>query len=103
MLAAEAAFEAISETKEGPVVLKSYEDKYKKSWIYEELHKSRNFQPSFQWGMVPGVVLAGVDTYLLRGHAPWTLHHAHADCTALKVLIKSVFFFVLIKKACIGI
>jgi electron-transferring-flavoprotein dehydrogenase len=85
MLAAESAFEAIAETKEGPVELKSYPDKFKKSWVYEELHKSRNFQPSFKYGMVPGTVLAGIDTYLFRGHAPWTLHHKHADYEALKV------------------
>jgi len=46
MLAAEAAFEAIHATDKtkdvGPIVLKSYEDSLKKSWVWKELYEVRN-------------------------------------------------------------
>src|SRR3546814_4234099 len=29
--------------------------------------------------MAVGTLLAGIDQVLLRGRAPWTLHHRHAD------------------------
>ena len=52
--------------------------------MHAELHKARNFRPGFKWGLLVGTVLGGIDQTLLRGHAPWTLHHAHADHEALE-------------------
>ena len=37
---------------------------------------------SFQLGLWPGMALSAVDTVLLRGNAPWTLHHR---CVSLAV------------------
>ena len=34
---------------------------------------------SFQLGLWPGMALSAVDTVLLRGNAPWTLHHRCAS------------------------
>ena len=45
------------------------------SWIWYELYRVRNIRPGFRWGLLPGLAYAAVDTYLLRGRAPWTLHH----------------------------
>ena len=40
----------------------------------------RNIRPAFaKWGMWGGLAYAGLDTYVFRGKAPWTLHHPHAD------------------------
>jgi electron-transferring-flavoprotein dehydrogenase len=84
MLAAEAAFEALKDYKEGqPVNLTKYPEMFQNSWVYEELKKVRNFHPSFQWGTIPGLIFAGIDTYLLRGNAPWTLHHSKPDNATL--------------------
>ena len=53
------------------------------SWLMPELHAARNIRPGFRWGLWAGLAHAALDTYLLRGKAPWTLRH-HADNTTLK-------------------
>ncbi|NFV78588.1 4Fe-4S dicluster domain-containing protein, partial [Magnetospirillum aberrantis] len=35
----------------------------------------RNIKPSFKWGLYAAIAYSAVDTYVLRGRAPWTLHH----------------------------
>ncbi|HEY2890446.1 MAG TPA: electron transfer flavoprotein-ubiquinone oxidoreductase [Dongiaceae bacterium] len=73
MLAAEAAFEALG--KDTPVELDSYPAALKKSWIWAELKSVRNIRPAFHLGLAGGLLGSALDTYVLRGHAPWTLHH----------------------------
>jgi len=53
------------------------------SWVWPELHAVRNIRPGFRWGLWGGLANAALDTYLLRGRAPWTLKH-HADNLTLK-------------------
>ncbi len=60
-----------------------YAVKLRASWLGEELYRARNIRPAFRWGLYGGLVYAAIDTYLLRGHAPWTLHHK-PDHTHLK-------------------
>ena len=48
------------------------------SWVWEELRRVRNIRPSFRWGLWAGLAYSAFDTYVLRGGAPWTLHH-HPD------------------------
>ncbi len=55
----------------------------KSSWITQELHQARNIRPAMRWGLLPGLAYAAFDTYILRGHAPWTLHN-HNDYSQLK-------------------
>jgi electron-transferring-flavoprotein dehydrogenase len=45
------------------------------SWIWDELYRARNIRPGFRWGLLPGLAYAALDTYLLRGRAPWTFRH----------------------------
>ena len=45
------------------------------SWIWDELYRVRNIRPGFRWGLLPGLAYAALDTYVLRGRAPWTFHH----------------------------
>ncbi len=45
------------------------------SWVMKELKKVRNIRPGFHRGLLPGLINAGIETYLTRGRAPWTLHH----------------------------
>ncbi|MDE2164816.1 MAG: electron transfer flavoprotein-ubiquinone oxidoreductase [Alphaproteobacteria bacterium] len=51
------------------------------SWVWPELRTVRNVRPAFRWGLWAGLAHAALDTYVLRGHAPWTLRqisdHAH--------------------------
>ncbi|MDE0539305.1 MAG: electron transfer flavoprotein-ubiquinone oxidoreductase [Rhodospirillales bacterium] len=81
MMAAEAAFAALGDGTPGE--LDAYPAAYKSSWLWTELKKARNIRPSFRWGLWPGMIYSAIDTYLLGGHAPWTLKH-HADHTRLR-------------------
>ena len=82
MAAAEAAFAAVG-AGAGDAGLAAYPEALEKSWVRDELYRARNIRPSFQWGLWGGLAYSAVDTYLLRGRAPWTLHHRE-DHTALK-------------------
>ena len=53
------------------------------SWVWPELHQVRNIRPGFRLGLWGGLAHAALDTYLLRGKAPWTLRH-HADHLSLR-------------------
>ena len=82
MVAADAAAEALK-LETPPAVLDGYPEALKKSWVWEELYRSRNIRPSFHFGLWAGLAYSAVDTFLFRGKAPWTLHH-HADHSALR-------------------
>ena len=83
MLAAEAAFEALEAGGDEPILLSSYPERLKQSWVWSELYSVRNIRPAFRWGLWGGLVYSALDTYLFRGKAPWTFHH-HPDHTQLK-------------------
>ena len=80
MLAAEAVFEAINNDEKEAV---AYEANLKKSWLYAELRKVRNIRPAFKFGFYFGLIYSALDTYILRGKAPWTFKH-HDDHSAIK-------------------
>jgi len=77
MLAAEAVAGAIAG---GPAELKVYPNLLRRSWVWDELSGVRNIRPAFaKFGMWGGLAYAGLDTYVFRGKAPWTMHHRHSD------------------------
>ncbi len=78
MLAAEAAVEALGAGR-AQDELSAYPQAFEASWLHDELHRARNFKPALAKGLLTGTLLVGVDQVLLRGKAPWTLHHEHAD------------------------
>ena len=82
MVAAEAAFQALAAGADRPE-LDAYPSLLRESWLWDELHRVRNIRPAFHWGLWPAMAYAALDTYLLRGRAPWTLPH-RADHAALK-------------------
>ena len=82
-LAAEAACAALKSGREGDK-LDAYPEAFRSSWLYEELHRARNFKPWMSKGLVTGTLMVGVDQVLFRGKAPWTLRHAHADHETLR-------------------
>jgi electron-transferring-flavoprotein dehydrogenase len=45
------------------------------SWVWPELYGVRNIRPGFRWGLWLGLAHAALDTYIFRGHAPWTMRH----------------------------
>jgi electron-transferring-flavoprotein dehydrogenase len=73
MLAAEAAFEALAQDEPGELI--AYPERLKKSWVWTELKRVRNVRPAFHLGLWGGLLGSALDTYIFRGHAPWTLHH----------------------------
>ncbi|KND90570.1 putative electron transfer flavoprotein-ubiquinone oxidoreductase, mitochondrial [Tolypocladium ophioglossoides CBS 100239] len=86
MLAAEAAWTALSQTTEGTVFLYDYEDSLRKSSIWKELKEVRNMRPSFHTplGLYDGVAYSGLEAYILKGRVPWTLSHRTPDYAATK-------------------
>ena len=83
MLAAESVFELLpaeyDEENPGPALeASSYTQKFKQSWLWQELHKVRNIRPGFRKGLWLGLIYAALDSYVFRGKAPWTMGH-HAD------------------------
>jgi electron-transferring-flavoprotein dehydrogenase len=87
MLAAEAAFAAVSGGSEGREELAAYPKALERSWIYKDLHKVRNARPALNWGILPGALYGGLDMWLhclgLGFLVPWTLSN-HADNTATR-------------------
>jgi electron-transferring-flavoprotein dehydrogenase len=81
MVAAEAVYAALAEGADG-AELTAYPEAIKRSWLWDELRQVRNVRPSFRWGLWGGLAYSAIDTYLLRGRAPWTFHH-HKDHTRL--------------------
>jgi electron-transferring-flavoprotein dehydrogenase len=63
--------------------LTRYQENLKRSWLWEECYRARNIRPGFQYGLWKGMLLAGMDAYLFRGKAPWTLHHKKPDYASL--------------------
>ncbi|TMW76283.1 electron transfer flavoprotein-ubiquinone oxidoreductase [Thauera sp. UPWRP] len=82
MLAAEAAFDALEQQRQRDA-LTAYPAAFRESWLYAELHKTRNFKPYMKKGLYLGSLLFGIDQVLFKGKVPWTLRNT-ADHTALK-------------------
>ena len=83
MLAAEAAFDALAAGRANDV-LADYADRFRRSWLHDELHRSRNFKPLMRHGTRLGSLLVGIDQVLFRGKAPWTLHRTRPDHTTTR-------------------
>lgn len=82
LVAAEAIVDALT-SNDPPPVLDAYPEALKSTWLWDELYRVRNVKPAFHWGLWAGIAYSALDTFVLRGKAPWTLKH-HADHTQLK-------------------
>ena len=86
MMAAEAAFAALAAGRSGDE-LSSYEDAYKKSWVYQDLKRVRNVKPMWsKLGLIGGLALGGLDMWLnqLFGFGFGTWKHGKPDYATLK-------------------
>ena len=62
----------------------SYDDRIANSWIYTELHKSRNFGPIFhKFGALIGAFFNAIDQLIFRGKLPFTLNNPIPDHESL--------------------
>ncbi len=73
MLAAEAAAKAIAAGR-AQDELDAYPEHFRRSWLFDELHRARNFKPWMAKGLYVGSLMFGIDQLVFRGRAPWTLH-----------------------------
>ena len=83
MVAAEAAHAALQAGRGGDT-LHAYPEALGTSWLFDELHRARNFKPWMAKGLYVGSLMFGIDQVVLRGKAPWTLRHRHADHETLQ-------------------
>src|SRR5690606_14869068 len=80
MLAAEAIFATLARGDGGGHELHEYTRSLRTSWLWEELHRARNFSAGFsKLGRFGGAALAFVEHNLLAGHAPLTLRDRVPD------------------------
>src|SRR5687767_4755116 len=77
-LAADAAHEALAAGRARDE-LTAYPAAFRSSWLYDELHRARNFKPWMSKGLYTGTLMVGIDQVLFRGKAPWTLRHKGPD------------------------
>jgi electron-transferring-flavoprotein dehydrogenase len=70
MIASEVVFHAIKAGQTSETL--NYRDALNKTWVMDELYEARNIRPAFRKGLWVGLAYAAIDTYLLKGRAPWT-------------------------------
>jgi electron-transferring-flavoprotein dehydrogenase len=87
MLAADAAFDALQAGRSHDL-LSAYPQAFEKSWLYKELHQTRNFKTWFKKGQLMGTLMTGIEQWFMPkvgiSTPPWTLHNRKADHTSLK-------------------
>jgi electron-transferring-flavoprotein dehydrogenase len=90
MLAAEAAAEALAAGRAADV-LDNYTDKFKASWLYDELYRSRNFGPFLhKFGALIGGGINYIEQNWFGGKFPFTVHDRIPDYATLKLAKDSV-------------
>ncbi|MGQ0503485.1 MAG: electron transfer flavoprotein-ubiquinone oxidoreductase [Panacagrimonas sp.] len=90
MIAAEACAEALFAGAEGGDELASFPVKFKQSWLYEELYKSRNFGVWLhKFGALVGGTINYIEQNWFGGKPPWTVHDLKRDHQMLKLASES--------------
>ena len=91
MIAAETLFEELKTDSESTgKELTAYTRNFEDSWLYEELHKSRNFGPAMhKFGTYIGGAFNYIDQNLLGGKMPVTLKDDTPDHATLKTTEES--------------
>ncbi|AXQ98099.1 electron transfer flavoprotein-ubiquinone oxidoreductase [Pseudoalteromonas piscicida] len=89
MLAADAIIEALGQ-ENAPSDLVSFADKFKASWLYDELYQSRNFGPAMhKLGRIMGGAYNMIDQNIFSGSLPFTIKDEHQDHAQLKLASES--------------
>jgi electron-transferring-flavoprotein dehydrogenase len=80
MLAAESIFETLSAGDAGGSDIVAYQTAVDSSWVYDELHRGRNFGPALdKLGTFGGAAFTFLDQNIFRGKLPFTLHNRKPD------------------------
>ncbi|HXG29776.1 MAG TPA: electron transfer flavoprotein-ubiquinone oxidoreductase [Nevskiales bacterium] len=89
MLAAEAVAEALAAGRDGDE-LAGYVQRFRDSWLYDELYRSRNFGVFLhKFGSLIGGALNYIEQNWFGGRLPFTLHDRVPDHTTLKLATQS--------------
>ncbi|MDP5071369.1 MAG: electron transfer flavoprotein-ubiquinone oxidoreductase, partial [Congregibacter sp.] len=84
LIAAEAVVEALM-SDAPPAQLDSFESKMRDSWLYDELHSTRNFSGYMhKFGFMLGAAMVWIDQNIFGGKVPFTLHDSKPDYAVLK-------------------
>jgi len=84
-LAGETLYEALAGGDTGGTDLTAYADRFKRSWLNDELHKWRNFGAYLhKFGTLIGPALAFIDQGIFQGKLPLTLSDPKPDHATLK-------------------
>ncbi len=90
MMAAEAVFDAIKGGSTGGQELESYVEKYKSSWLFEELHQARNTTGwMHKLGLLLGSAAIWIEQTIFRGKLPITLTDPVPDHAGMKLASKA--------------
>ncbi|MBU4629229.1 electron transfer flavoprotein-ubiquinone oxidoreductase [Pseudomonas sp. BF61] len=85
MIAAECIIDAIAKDNSAGVDLTSYGDSFRKSWVYDELYRSRSFGAAIhKFGMYLGNAYNFVEQNWFNGKLPFTLHDTLPDHAQMK-------------------
>jgi len=87
MLCAQAAFDALAAGRQGDE-LAAYPAAFQASWLQAELKGANNFKPWFKYGRTVGMLMTGIEHWLLPRLGfkapPWTLAPRAADHTFIR-------------------
>jgi len=84
MLAAEAIIDQSIKDADAGNTLSGYPVKFRHSWLYDELYRSRNFGPALhRFGTLLGGAFNLIDQNLFGGKVPLTIHDRRPDHTCL--------------------
>lgn len=89
LLAAEAVFPVLDNLEEVENVQSGkeavqYRALFDQSWAHAELYAARNVRPSFERGLLFGVMYTGMEELFFKGRLPFTFKHHGKDHTKLK-------------------
>ena len=85
MVAAECVAAAIAQGESAPADLASYVDAFKASWLYQELHKSRNFSGwMHSFPLLIGLAGVWLEQNIFGGRLPFTLRDKKPDHATMK-------------------
>jgi electron-transferring-flavoprotein dehydrogenase len=87
MLVAEAAFAALQSGRQNDE-LTAYPEAFEKSWLHEELQRTKNFKLWYKKGKLIGNLMTGIEQWLMPKLGikapPWTLRNTTRDNEALR-------------------
>jgi electron-transferring-flavoprotein dehydrogenase len=90
MLAAEAIVEQLGANPQAANTLNSLSDKFRSSWLYDELYRSRNFGAAIhKFGTLAGGAFNLLDQSVLGGQLPLTLHDPQPDHACLLKVVEA--------------